>query len=501
MPSSSSTELLTVGSNGTTTTGTSPTKKRSASADSLSSATPSAERTAGPSLTNTTRSSSTDDHRGSTASLLWSRRESAPNLADISCRIHATPNAGCRNCRGDPVMPSTSTSRRRCSVAISNGTSKQQPTGRSSVPTGASRCNAPPLAQGAGNNQGGLDIGVPGRGGNASGGSNGGESSKSDAVDMDDGTYIGPGKRVWEKVGSGASTTGSGLSTPLSGSTPATSFYFPSAAASATSVPSASATAVGNGGGATPCRPNARRRISTDSIPACIKDEYSNGTGRRDGTPSFTGGGGTRFGGNSGGGGGGARRNSPPLINLDPDSIGARSGGFAGMGSARSLPIKQDRSSNGDGAGNEGARLRSGDDLEKLVVSVATKGMQQALQYGLRNTFFMLLRKKVRSITPYLRTGMCFSTRCFHLVMALSWGSKILAQNVRHRGHRKGLFLLSEAVAARGSVRNRAFYFSYYLTATVGVFPPKMAVLNSTTATVKHDAHLLIGPPALRLAF
>lgn len=68
------------------------------------------------------------------------------------------------------------------------------------------------------------------------------------------------------------------------------------------------------------------------------------------------------------------------------------------MGSARALSIKEERRSNGGDGGNEGGgRSRSGDDLEKLVVSVATKGMQQALQHGLRNTFFVLLRKKVGS--------------------------------------------------------------------------------------------------------
>lgn len=61
------------------------------------------------------------------------------------------------------------------------------------------------------------------------------------------------------------------------------------------------------------------------------------------------------------------------------------------------MSIKEESSSNGDAGGREGGgRPSSGDDLEKLVVSVATRGMQQALHYGLRNTFFMLLRKKVR---------------------------------------------------------------------------------------------------------
>ena len=280
-----------------------------------------------------------------------------------------------------------------------------------------------------GKGQGGLSIGVPGGvGRSASVGNNGGggENGRTSAIDMDDGTYTGPGKRVWEKTGAGAGA--GGLSTPVSGSTPPTSFYFPSAAAAATAGSSSGSSAVvGNGGGATPSRPNARRRISTDSIPTCIKDEYSNGNGngnglvRRDSTPSSTGSGGTRFGGNNGGGGGGdgARKNSPPLVNLDPDSIGARSGGFNGMGSARSLSIKEERSSNGGGGGGGGSegggRPRSGDDLEKLVVSVATKGMQQALQYGLRNTFFMLLRKKVGfKDSPSLRLSTYIS---FYLVI------------------------------------------------------------------------------------
>ncbi|CAM9190921.1 unnamed protein product [Scytosiphon promiscuus] len=66
------------------------------------------------------------------------------------------------------------------------------------------------------------------------------------------------------------------------------------------------------------------------------------------------------------------------------------------MGSARSLSIKEEGSRGGGSSRvlESGLRARSSDDLEKMVVSVATRGMQQALQYGLRNTFFMLLRKK-----------------------------------------------------------------------------------------------------------
>lgn len=247
-----------------------------------------------------------------------------------------------------------------------------------------------------------------------SGGGGGGKNSKNNKktnnnnnnmLDTHDGTYNGPGKRVWEKTARTGTSGGGGsaLATPGSGSTSPTSFYFPSAAAAVAAASSASATTPGSGnGGGTPSRPNARRKISTDPLPTFIKDEGSGnvgtgagGVGRRDSVPSSGGGGGGRFGGNSGGGTG--RRNSSPLVNLDRESIGAKSNGFAGMGSARSLPTMGEGSSNnGDGGGSEAfGRPRSGDDLEKLVVSVATRGMQQALTYGLRNTFAMLLRKKV----------------------------------------------------------------------------------------------------------
>lgn len=111
--------------------------------------------------------------------------------------------------------------------------------------------------------------------------------------------------------------------------------------------------------------------------------------------PPSVAGGGARFGGNNGGGM--ERRHSLPLVNLDPESIGAKSNGFAGMGGARSLAtVTEDSANNGSSGGSEVfGRPRSGDDLEKLVVSMTTRGMQQALTYGLRNTFAVLLRKKV----------------------------------------------------------------------------------------------------------
>ncbi|CAM9190772.1 unnamed protein product, partial [Scytosiphon promiscuus] len=173
-PSSSATEPAIGNGNSTAAGGTSPPKKRSASADSTSSTPSSAERIAA-ALPNTSTGAgagaSATTSSGSTASMLWSRRESAPNLADLSCRIHATPNAGCRNCRGG----STAAPRRRCTVAISSGTSKQQSAGRAPVQTGIGRCSSLTLNAAAGKNPSGLTVGLSG-GGGGSGGSGGGGS-------------------------------------------------------------------------------------------------------------------------------------------------------------------------------------------------------------------------------------------------------------------------------------------------------------------------------------
>lgn len=378
-PSPPLTDPLIAKSNGKPTAA-SPTQKARASADSHSSASSSVV------LTNT--------GTANTNSLQWSRNGSAPNLADVPCRIHATPIAGCRNCRWEASLSSSApaalhtATRRRCAVAISKGGSKQQATGRSSPPQGGSRAVLP--------NQGGLNKGVHGGGGGGGG--------KNNVLDVDDGTYHGPGKRVWEKMGGAGSSGGSSdLVSPGSGSTSPTSFYFPSAAAAAAAASSASATTPGgNNGSGTPSRPNARRKISTDPLPTFINDDGSGNTGaggggmaRWDPMPSSMGAGGTRYGGNSGGGT--RRRNPSPPVNRDPESVGTKRNAFAGLGSARSLPtLGEGPSNNGDGGGSEiPGRPRSADDMEKLVVSVATRGMQQALTFGLRNTFAMLLRKKV----------------------------------------------------------------------------------------------------------
>ncbi|CAM9979299.1 unnamed protein product, partial [Ectocarpus fasciculatus] len=70
----------------------------------------------------------------------------------------------------------------------------------------------------------------------------------------------------------------------------------------------------------------------------------------------------------------------------------------------------------GGGGGNDSAaRSRSVDDLEKLVVSVATRGMHQALQYGLRNTFFTLLRKKDQEIAELKEEALRWSANDTHL--------------------------------------------------------------------------------------
>ncbi|CAM9804410.1 unnamed protein product, partial [Ectocarpus sp. 4 AP-2014] len=110
------------------------------------------------------------------------------------------------------------------------------------------------------------------------------------------------------------------------------------------------------------------------------------------------------------------RRTSPPHVNLDPASIGAKGSGFAGIGSQRSTSIKEENSARGGGVGNDSAaRSRSVDYLEKLVVSVATRGMHQALQYGLRNTFFTLLRKKDQEIAELKEEALRWSANDTHL--------------------------------------------------------------------------------------
>ncbi|CAM9485243.1 unnamed protein product [Ectocarpus sp. 12 AP-2014] len=81
------------------------------------------------------------------------------------------------------------------------------------------------------------------------------------------------------------------------------------------------------------------------------------------------------------------------------------------------MSIKEENSASGGGVGgNDSAvRSRSVDDLEKLVVSVATKGMHQALHYGLRNTFFTLLRKKDQEIAELKEEALRWSANDTHL--------------------------------------------------------------------------------------
>ena len=304
----------------------------------------------------------------------WHRSDSAPNLENVPCRIHATPNAGCRTCCGGAtvsaaasaatsaaVTATTATSapgRRRCSVAISAPAPASRPT-----PGGGSRGRGHPAASSA-----------VGKGplGTYDGGSVGDNN-----VDVDDSGYLGPGKRVWEKRAVPGSAGGVGGGSDLLGQasssscvTPAGSYFFPSAAAAAAA---AAGPAPGVGSGAPPpCPPVKRRIISAEPAPASITDEQHAGRRKRKPESAQP----------------GAR--STPIADELMSNGGGDIGGGSGSGGG-----------GGGGSGSGGGRggvPRSSDDLEKLVLNLATRGMQQALQYGLRHSFSLVLQKKVCTV-------------------------------------------------------------------------------------------------------
>lgn len=215
-----------------------------------------------------------------------------------------------------------------------------------------------------------------------------------EGVNLDEAGYPGLGKRVWENRGVTANSSRGrggevGLSTPsLSSSTPPT-FYFPSAAAAAT-----------NGGAAS--RPRLKRRISSDLAASGIEKRGNSPVDAKGVSDPMSSAGGLSGSSTSGGverfttkGNG----NTPPFNKTDSDALYRE---FAGIKSARSSSIKEEGLPNVDGVGGSlgdgGGVSRSGNDLEKLVMNVATRGMQQALQYGLRHTFSMIIHKKARMI-------------------------------------------------------------------------------------------------------
>lgn len=302
----------------------------------------------------------------------WQRSESAGCLTGLSCRIHATPNARCPDCRAGAAAAAAAPVpvRRRCGLTIT------APSGASRGLTAVGRRHSLPIVTQS-------NRGVS-SGGNASAA---GEGATTDA---EEGSYVGSGKRVWDDragyAGSGGSNSGgsgNGLSTPPS------SFYFPSATAAA------AAAAAANGG--TPSRPHLKRRISTDPSVNSIEEEHTPvGKVSRGDPPLSAGVNGNGDGGNNGGGGSGGAH----FANGNSSQIGTMGGDFAGIGSARPPSMRTEGASNGGGRGGNGgggAMSRPSNDLEKLVMNVTTRGMQQALQYGLRHTFSMILNKKVRS--------------------------------------------------------------------------------------------------------
>lgn len=211
----------------------------------------------------------------------------------------------------------------------------------------------------------------------------GSTSSRNGSMDLDAG-YLGLGKRVWEErgVSTPSSLSAGGMGAGGAAASPENSFFFPSAAAAA-----AVAAAVNGGTSSVPSRPHMKRRISAEPTAAGIEDERRSpgvpGSDISNVVASTT-----------GVAGGGHYRNGSHAGPTDPNTLSSE---FAGIGSARA--ISDDGFSHG-GGGGLGVGLRgavgNSSDLEKLVLNVATKGMQQALQYGLRHTFTQILQKKVR---------------------------------------------------------------------------------------------------------
>lgn len=245
--------------------------------------------------------------------------------------------------------------RQRCSVALSaSPSSRTSPT----VTCGSS------VSVGRQGPVGGPGISTP----------NGSEN-----LSLEDEVFPGSGKRVWDERGEG-SGVGTSRMARLSSSAPPDSFYFPSAAA---------ATA---GNEIAASRPHIKRRISTDAAANGIEEDHSPVQRNGASDAAFSSGGGSSGGSidndRGSGGSNGEGLNAFGSLNSEP-----MNSDIARVGSVRSMSLRQESPLSSRG---EGGLSKSGSDLERLVMNVATKGMQQALQYGLRHTFSVILLKKVR---------------------------------------------------------------------------------------------------------
>ena len=332
----------------------------------------------------------------------WHRSESATSLPELSCRIHASPNVGCRACRegGDSEAVTTAASvgpargHRLCSVAISSSSSSRGSSSSRDSPAGPRRSNLP----------------VGRRGSFAGPGAS--SPSGSEGPNLEDERFLGPGKRVWNERGNSSGRGGSGgtasMTTPSSPSAPQDSFFFPAAAAAVSagngkSNGNKNGTINSNGNGNNNCningngndnwtvssRPHIRRRISTDPSANGMEErttEKRNDQSLSSRSSNVSNGGGERLADRMGSTGSGG-------LNSDP-----MSSEFDGIRSTPSVALRHEQHSPSSTGGAEGgpSLSKSGSDLEKVVMNVAIKGMQQALQYGLRHTFSVILHKKVR---------------------------------------------------------------------------------------------------------
>lgn len=276
----------------------------------------------------------------------YHRSGSASSLTELACRGEGGTRAMAFKKSSDP-----SQNRHRCNVALSTSPSSI------AFPTAPRHSSVSVGRQGTFS---GTGTSTP---------------NSSENPNLEDEVFPGSGKRVWDER--------SGVGARLSSSAPSASFFFPSAA---------SASAAENGMAA--LQPHIKRRISTDAAANGIEEDHSpvQRNGRSDAAFSSygisNGGSIDNDRGISNGGSNGSGLNVFGVLNSD-----SMNSDIAGVGSVRSMSLRQESPPTSRG---EGGLSKSGNDLERLVMNVATKGMQQALQYGLRHTFSAILLKKVR---------------------------------------------------------------------------------------------------------
>lgn len=370
-------------------------------------------RSAGPDSSNTFSQQSGGYQVAST----WHRSESAPNLQvsgshggvralqqqqkqqQRSCRIHAMHTPGCRDCQG--II--------RSSTPVLIGRSSTNPassTGGGEGMTTSSLANGSPIRRHS-------SVPVPQ---NPSTFGAGGNGHSSGSGDLDAAGYLGQGKRVWDERGTSKPSSSCGSA---GGSAPTNAYFFPSAAAAAAAAAATAAAAAvtssGRAGGSpsssSSSRQHLKRRISADAADVGIEGERASPALRGSSSSGVdSSAAAVAAKGNDCGNGsdGGAYINgssldaatlsseltgmgTPAPLSDDGFSRGSN-GGSGGGGGGRS---RGSGSGGGQGGGGRGAST-SGSDMEKLVLNVATKGMQQALQYGLRHTFTQIIQKKVR---------------------------------------------------------------------------------------------------------